>query len=130
MQQRRESSAGWITPGEICQVWKLENLTKAQVLKTLVGALGYEFGRPIAYFEFPKNQAGKIGGCQAEAHIRVINGCRRFVKLICSSPSFQHALVGLQSFHLCILSFRRRNMLKQVSHFLTCLRNIARFVGG
>ena len=50
-------------------------ISKAQVLKTLVGALGYEFGRPIAYFEFPKNQAGKIGGCQAEAHIRVINAC-------------------------------------------------------
>ena len=40
---------------------------KAQVWKTGAGIVGHEFGRPFAYFEFRTNQAGEIGGCQAEA---------------------------------------------------------------
>ena len=77
---------------------KLKNLTKAQVLKTLVGALGHEFGRPVAYLEFSTNQAGKIiskiGGCQAEAHARVITG----PSFRSHSPSFQRALMGFEFF--------------------------------
>ena len=41
-----------------------------------------ERGRPFAYLEFPSKQAGKIGGCQAEAHTRVTNGYWSFVKVV------------------------------------------------
>ena len=69
-----------------------ETARKAQVLETGAGGADHEFGRPVACFELPSNQVGKIGGCRIAAHRLLVlrqSGIH--------TPRFQHALMGYES---------------------------------